>query len=453
MTTLFQYVIDKKIAGNRTSFWNDSKDGDRYGSLNKAWPPKPSAEAIHQYQMQKIFQFNKIALDASKENYGKFDELAQLLLADSTSELPGEYQDEQNKEISESIKKVFDNISEMRSINKASFEIMDSRTKHDSMLLQLKELSSQLEILRQTLNINSRAYEENLTAINNIINALNKSASLNTNAFKNFWKGINQIQGDLLEELGTAWFNERIPSEMEIQMITTGNVSLNTSRSDRHTGQIIQDMLSLDISGNNLDNIYISYYLKGIKQTPVTLREFINLLDNHSPSDTKIVIDDEGYDVLLNLSKLNIQAKSGKNQLPWNVNASTSVSISEYANEPAGGYLSAAETFSLLYQLDTEHPTDKWVVNEDPQDYYKALANYGLATVLYKVMHIDNYEGNQLILTPNGFMTFAQRINQIFQKNPNGYISLSGSVFSNGRLNALTEPHHVSIPKWILLAS
>ena len=136
--------------------------------------------------MQKIFQFNKIALDASKENYGKFDELAQLLLADSTSELPGEYQDEQNKEISESIKKVFDNISEMRSINKASFEIMDSRTKHDSMLLQLKELSSQLEILRQTLNINSRAYEENLTAINNIINALNKSASLNTNAFKNF---------------------------------------------------------------------------------------------------------------------------------------------------------------------------------------------------------------------------------------------------------------------------
>ena len=62
-------------------------------------------------------------------------------------------------------------------------------------------------------------------------------------------------------------------------------------------------------------------------------------------------------------------------------------------------------------------------------------------------MHIDNYEGNQLILTPNGFMTFAQRINQIFQKNPNGYISLSGSVFSNGRLNALTEPHHVSIPK------
>ena len=230
-------------------------------------------------------------------------------------------------------------------------------------------------------------------------------------------------------------------------MITTGNVSLNTTRSDRHSGQIIQDMLSLDISGNNLDNVHISYYLKGKKQNPVTLREFINLLDNHSPSDTKIVIDDEGYDALLNLSKLNIQAKSGKNQMPWNVNASTSVSISEYANESAGGYLSAAETFSLLYQLDTEDPTDKWVVNEDPDNYYQALANYGLATVLYKVMHIDNYEGNQLILTPNGFMTFAQRINQIFQKNPNGYITLSGSVFSNGKLDSLTTPHHVNIPR------
>ena len=454
MTTLFQYVIDNKMAGNRTSFWNDPNDGDKYGALNKAWPPKPSAEAIHKYQMQKIFQFNKIALDVSQGNYNKFNELAKLLLADTTSDLPSQYTNEQNKEISERIKKVFDNIVEMRAINRTSWEEMDGKTKHDLMLSQLKELSSQLNILKNTLSINSRAYEENLTAITNAINALSKIKTLGTsNAFTDFWRNLNQIQGDLLEELGTGWFNERIPSEMEIHMITTGNVSLNTTRSDRHSGQIIQDMLSLDISGNNLDSVHISYYLKGKKQNPVTLREFINLLDNHSPSDTKIVIDDEGYDVLLNLSKLNIQAKSGKNQMPWNVNASTSVSISEYANESAGGYLSAAETFSLLYQLDTEDPTDKWVVNEDPDNYYQALANYGLATVLYKVMHIDNYEGNQLILTPNGFMTFAQRINQIFQKNPNGYITLSGSVFSNGKLNSLTTPHHVNIPKWILLAS
>lgn len=453
MTTLFQYVIDSKMAGNRSNFWNDS-DGDKYGSLNQAWPPKPSPEAIHRYQMQKIFEFNKIAMDVSQQQYGRFEELAQLLLADGTSSLPAQYTDEQNKEISERIQNIFDNISEMRRIQRTSWQDMDAHVKHDLMLSQLQDLLSQLEVLKSTLSINSRAYEENLIAITNAIKALSNMKTLGShNAFTDFWGGLNQIQGDLLEELGTAWFNERIPTDMEIKMITTGNVSLNTKDANRHSGQIIQDMLALDISGTNLEEVKITYYLKGEQQGPISLGEFIDLLNKHSPADTKIVIDDKGYDALLNLSKLNVQAKSGKNQLPWNVNSSTSVAISEFSNESAGGYLSAAETFALLYQLDTEPPTDKWVSNEDPEGYYQALANYGLATVLYKVMHIDNYEGNQLLLTPNGFMTFGQRINQIFQKHPTGHISMSGAVFSNGRLNSLTAPHHVNIPKWILLAS
>ena len=99
-------------------------------------------------------------------------------------------------------------------------------------------------------------------------------------------------------------------------MITTGNVSLNTSRSNRHGGQIIQDMLAIDISGNNLEDIKISYSLKGQKQPEISLGEFIRMLDNHKSDQGKIVIDDEGYDTLLKLSKLNVQAKSGKNQLP-----------------------------------------------------------------------------------------------------------------------------------------
>ncbi len=452
MTTLFQYVVDSKLSKHRASFWNDV-DGDRYGALNSAWPPKPEAKAIHDYQMQKIFEFNKIAIDKSQAAYGRFYELADLLLANRTADLPQLYEDEQNKKISESIENVLDTIGEMRSIKRQSWEIMDARTRHDLMLSQLVSLSSQLDTLRDTLKIKSVAYEENVEAIDRIIKSLSSTKTLQTKAFGEFWKNINQIQGDLLEELGTGWFNERIPADLNVRMITTGNVSLNTSRSNRHGGQIIQDMLAIDISGNNLEDIKISYSLKGQKQPEISLGEFIRMLDNHKSDQGKIVIDDEGYDTLLKLSKLNVQAKSGKNQLPWNVNESTSVRISEYSAEPAGGYLSALETFQLLYQLDNESPTDKWVKNSDPDKYYQALANYGLATVLYKVMHIDNYEGNQLMITRRGFVTFSQRINEIFRKHPNGYISLNGQVFSNGRLNSLTTPYRVSIPTWILLAS
>ena len=70
--------------------------------------------------MQKIFEFNKIAIDKSQAAYGRFYELADLLLANRTADLPQLYEDEQNKKISESIENVLDTIGEMRSIKRQS---------------------------------------------------------------------------------------------------------------------------------------------------------------------------------------------------------------------------------------------------------------------------------------------------------------------------------------------
>jgi hypothetical protein len=46
---------------------------------------------------------------------------------------------------------------------------------------------------------------------------------------------------------------------------------------------------------------------------------------------------------------------------------------------------------------------------KDSSDDYNALANYGLATVMNKVLHLST-EGNQYVLTPYGFMTFSARM-------------------------------------------
>ncbi len=455
MSALFDYVINKKLAEGKNRFWEDSSDGDSYDKLNNAWPPVPSPKVIHDYQMQKIFQMNNLVLEVSGLKHEYFKELADLLIADSTSELPAQYENEQDRKINESIQKVFETISTMRKIKKGknnSGSYMSSKEQHDRMQEELKSLSSQLSRLQSTLKIKSAAYEDNLQKIENAIMTLNKMKSLNNNSFNQFWTNISQIQGDLLEELGTGWFNERIPKDVNLKMVATGNISLNTSKSNRHTGQLIQDMLAIDISSADLDNVHVEYWIGENEHKTIPLRQFLDRIETYSGNE-KIIINDNGYDAMLKLSALNVQAKSGLNQLPWNVNASTSVAISEYSPKSDDSHLSVLETFQLLYRLDTEVPTDVWVNNSDPNGYYQALANYGLATALYKVMHIDNYEGNQLLLTPKGFMTFSQRINEIFKKHPNGYISLNGQVFSNGKLNSLTTPYRVSIPKWILLAS
>ena len=62
-----------------------------------------------------------------------------------------------------------------------------------------------------------------------------------------------------------------------------------------------------------------------------------------------------------------------------------------------------------------ENNYQPWMVKDSSPDY-NALANYGLATVMNKVLHLSK-EGNQFVLTPYGFMTFSERIKQLLKTN------------------------------------
>ena len=48
----------------------------------------------------------------------------------------------------------------------------------------------------------------------------------------------------------------------------------------------------------------------------LNLKDFLKYMEKNSGSTHHIRVDDYSYDVLTQLSALNIQAKSGKNQLP-----------------------------------------------------------------------------------------------------------------------------------------
>ena len=446
MTTLYEYIVEKQMQGNNRGFWG------RYEELNNAWFPAPTAQAIHNYQLEKIKQAQKLVEDSAAANSSKFQQLSDMILSTDNRTIQ-EYSLEQDKEIQEAIQRIFENISEMRSIknreSKKKNIFLNAAGRHEQysdMMNSMQKLYNQLVDLKNTLQINNSVYDNQLITIQNTLNELSNKVTIRNNAFNLFWKDISTFQGDLLENLGAAWFNQKIPQNIGVKMVATGNVVLRTNeKNERHGGQLISDLLALSINGDNLDKITLEYDLGDKKNQTATLREFISLLESHTGNE-KIIINDNTYDTLLSLSVLNVQAKSGKKQLPWNINKSTQIKINDFSDEAASGYISAWRTFNLLYSLDTKPPYDKWVKNEDPDNYYQALANYGLATALWKVVHLDHKDGNQYLLTPKGFMTFTQRFYEIFGKTPSTYARLNGSVFKNGRLVSLNTPFNVSVP-------
>ena len=259
---------------------------------------------------------------------------------------------------------------------------------------------------------------------------------------KEWARRINQFQGDTVEAIGTAWLNKhKIPN---IQTITTGNVSLKgTTNINRHNGQLITDMMSLNLKDIDINQLEITYMTATGDKVTTTLKNFFELLDNISSSaEERISLDDDAYDVLLGLSALNVQAKSGKSQLPWNVQlkskiAATSVSIGEFDASAKCG-IGIKRAFELLHTLNNDEDLDIADTSSD----YNAIANYGLATMLAKVLHLSEKEGNQMLLTPSGFITYVDRMEQLF-KDSNDYIMFVENV--SIKTNPLTTSYHTTI--------
>lgn len=422
---------------NKDPFWDPYNGTPQYSLLNQV--EVPTTSAIRSYQIEKIEEFENKAFETKFQN---LDSLAK----DNFNNVISSFENDESQVINQMLENFVTKMNSFYYVNKG-----ENKSERDWKYLRrnLAALEKALKLLMKELSVpKTNAFgmptvlQSTLEQIQSTLAACGVN-SLDVSKVNEFLKNVNQIKGDTLEELGVAYFRQLgIPN---IESIRLGSVFLNTDgRQGRHKGQLIQDLIAFDITSPDIvADVEVEYKPIGSNNyIKAPLSKLFEDIEKANGGSKQISITDETYDVLMNLQSINIQAKSGKNQLPWNQNASTSVSIGEYDKVDKLA-ISVYHTFSLLHSLNSvENSIQPWMV-KDTGDDYNALANYGLATVMSKVLHLSE-QGNQFVLTPFGFMTFSARMKQLLKTN--NYIALiQGNVAINK--TTMSNKYKVGITK------
>lgn len=404
----FKDNINKNIV-NKEPFWGS------YEKLNNVRIPE--AEEIQRYQLQKMKEFFDLSLKQDK----KTSAINELFTSGDVNSLISQSTNDQEISLNKAVTSIINNISEFRDLTKWTLQ-KDNASRYEQAQEKLIQLSAILTELKEKVSINSPIYDNDLERLNHLI-SINSLKSFNQAEMSSWIKNLNNIQGELIEELGTAWLAKKIPQDLDIAPLSSGKLYYSGGKYGA-AGSLIQDILILDVAKIDLlESINVTYKIDG-KPYTTNLGNFLNKVSLHNEKN-QISIDDNLYETLLNLSALNIQSKSGKNQLPWNAKSqNTHISISEFAAAD-GLTISVLRTFELLHSLEQEDPKGEWIINKTSEDY-NALANYGVATVLNKVLHLSE-NGNQYLLTPSGFITFEQRLAELFTSGES-MVKIRGNV-------------------------
>ena len=383
----------------------------------------PDLQAIKNYQLSKIQMFEQQSMEKLKVHSEKINK---LFTSGDVNRLPSEKDEINQKMLDEVILDIVNQFNSMRGIEYKKDEY--GLKYYQYMSDFAKKLVGQLNEINARLGAENMIPSQYLEQLSKLIDNCNMN-SLDTSAVEEWMRQLSNFQGALIEDLAVEWLKEQnLPDD--IQILNTGSVVLNTSRENRHSGQLIQDLMVLEVSSPEILETPVQYRPIGEKEyIPSTLGQLLDDIKKANGSSKKISINDEAYDVLQGLSAMNIQAKSGKKQIPWNKNASTSVALSEFQEEKEDNLsLSVKETFQLLHSLEHEGGPDEdnsWLIRE--HRHYNLLADYGLATVLIKVLHLDGPEGNQYLITPLGFTLYSTRLQQLM-KEYKSYIRIVGNV-------------------------
>lgn len=415
----------EKVYTNKDPFWG------KYAELNNA--TVPSLDAIQAYQMAKIEMFQRAAIQKAEH---KNANLNALFTNNSINSLPSAYNKEEEVILGEAITNIVNKLNWTYSYNKSK-----SSPEYDYQQMQqpLNILQNLIKQLNDTIIANGGQGipSKYLDTIQQTLNAC-QIGSLDAGTLESWFSHLNKFKGDLVEDIGVSWLSAlKIPN---IQTLNTGAVNYQGSSKFGRKGQLIQDLMSLQVSDIDLNSIPIEYKIPTGEVVKTSLKDFISAMESASKQHKQISIYDSGYETLLNLSALNIQAKSGINQLPWNESLSTSVSIGEFAYDD-GLSLSAKRTFELLHQLDLDDNPEKDIWVKDSSKDYNYIADYGLATILFKVLHLEE-NGNNYLLTPMGFTTFTDRIAELMRRK-RSRVSIKGGVTIND--NTLGTRYNVTM--------
>lgn len=418
----------RQVYKNIEPFWG------KYSELNNAIVP--DIDMIQQFQLEKIESFQKVM---QQRVAGKNDIINQLFLSGNINSLISRSEEYEDLELERVITSIVGIMNGTYKDNKTKDR---DEYKYNSLQQKLVSLVNILQKLNAVIASNNGQIipEFYIEELKRTITACDMS-SLNTSVLDEWFKHLNKFKGDLIEDIGVAWLNTmNIPN---IQTLNTGALNYQGSGKFGRKGQLIQDLMTLEISDMDLDNISIEYKSVGGQMVNSTLRQFMQEMEKAKNINKQIILQDSGYQTLLELSTLNIQAKSGINQLPWNKSKSTSVSIGEYSDSDKL-VISTRHTFELLHQLDQDNKPEKDIWVQDSSRDYNLMADYGLATVLFKVLHLEE-NGNDYILTPLGFTSFTDRIKYLMEKR-RSRVTLQQQVTIND--NTLGTSYNVSMTNY-----
>lgn len=383
----------------------------------------PSSQMIANYQMQKLMKFQTQAF----KNNSKTERINQFLKLNGQLATSS---DEFDKIVYEKMNDLFAQINELIGKGYMSKQTR-SRIEEDKILEanivnKLNQLGSSLNSLRSSANMTiSSSY---IAQLDNIITSLPQGdidAVLRT---------LFHLKGDILEETGVEWFNQRIPRELNVKAFSTGAIRGNKGQ------QLIQDLLVVDMDNVDLMNTPIAFKM-GDQSYELPLKDFFQKVESNK-GEINITIENEGEKLLQSISLLGIQAKSGINQLPWNTGSKNTWASIQGDNEALDVYL---DFLSHMNNLKATWDKDnKNMKKESPA--YRAMADYELACSINKVLHLSQ-SANQYVLTPRGFVPFVTRILELYEKNGGSgyYFSFGGRIQIDGAEDVLTKTRPVVI--------
>lgn len=431
-------IANKKRVAGKDPFWDKKPAGPNFSELNNITPP--SAMAIQQYQLSKLEALSEIAINQQVQTHGQAAAEINQIFANSQINSAGALMEQEDEQTLDEILTRWMNMLNGMYAHQGK----ESYTEQEYNIVQNK-LKNITTMLTNIINI--------LKANNNVIlssylielQALMKEVNFTPANITNWVKHLTHLKGDTVEQIGKEWIAQhKIPNVSTLEPIVTGAVEYRGSKST-HKGQLIQDLMVIAVDDPDLLNaVKISFKVTGSnKQETMSLGDFIKHLNSLSGSAKHIHLTDEGYENLMKYSALNIQAKAGINQNPWN-QKTAKVSIADFADEhDSAMVMSSLKVFELLKGLNNLDPAENYWELKDTAAAYQAIANYGLATAMAKVLHLSDNDGNQYLLTPSGFITFPERLRQLFKLEKQkaqikGYINLK---------DKLSTPHEVVINK------
>lgn len=303
------------------------------------------------------------------------------------------------KRVDEAIDEIYNTIKMVRVSGVTQKKNYTDKNQLKKMEEQINNLESALKKLNSSIDGNGIVDGKYINILDQYIK--NVPGITAQDVLKNFYN----LQGEILESFGVAFFNDKIPADLRVKAYNIAQLRVGAKKQ-----QTVTDMIAYNVNNIQLMNTPISYTDGEGKSHSTTIEGLLNKLELDSKQKESIILTESDLEMLREKAVANFQAKSGKVQQPWN---SKTITINEFQN-----FYSIRSTFQRLADLKAEPAKNIWdpdnsMKKQDPA--YQTMVKFGAATRADRILSLSKLE-NQFMVTPKGFVSYSERMEELFAK-------------------------------------